>query len=75
MHENSNIETELHLLSEGRVELLGNVVLLVGDALGTEHEDQVGVGLAVDVHRMQVLGLDHIHANLYMQGVIRWQAL
>ena len=32
-------------LSEHRVELLGDIVLLVGDPLGTEVENEVGVGL------------------------------
>ena len=51
------------LLSKCRVELLRHVVVLVRDALGPELEDEVGVSLAVDVHRVEVFGLYNVYPN------------
>ena len=66
---------ELEELAEDGVELLGDVVLLVGDALGAELEDEVGVGLAVDVHRVEVVGLDDVDPHEDVQGVVGGEAL
>ena len=62
-------------LSKHRVELLGDVVLLVRDSLWPELEDEVGVGLAVDVHGVQVVSLDHVHAHHHVQRVVGGETL
>lgn len=66
---------ELEELAKDGVELLGDVVLLVRDSLGSQLEDEVGVGLAVDVHGVQVVGLDHVHSHEDVQGVVGGQTL
>ena len=66
---------ELQELAEDGVELLRHVVLLVGDALRAELEDEVGVGLAVDVHGMEVVGLDDVHSHEDVQGVVGGKTL
>ena len=46
------------LLAKDRVELLGDVVLLVVVVLGAQANHQVGVSLAVDVCRVKVVRLE-----------------
>lgn len=50
--------------------MLRHVVVLVRDSLRTELEDEVGVGLAVDVHGVEVVGFDDVHANQDVQRIV-----
>ena len=47
-------------LSKHWVELFGDVVLLVVDRGGSQSDHQVGISLAIDVCRVQLVGLKHI---------------
>ena len=62
-------------LSKHRIELLGDIVLLVRNPLGPKVEDEVGVGLAVDVHWVQVVGLHHIGADQHSDWLVARKAL
>ena len=62
-------------LSKHRIELLGDIVLLVRNPLGPKVEDEVGVGLAVDVHGVQVVGLHHIGADQHSDWLVARKAL
>ena len=62
-------------LSKHRIELLGDIVLLVRNPLGPKVEDEVGVGLAVDVHGVQVVGLHHIGADQHSDWFVARKAL
>ena len=62
-------------LAKHRIELLGDIVLLVRNPLGPKVEDEVGVGLAVDVHRVEVVGLDDVDPHEDVQGVVGGEAL
>ncbi len=48
---------DLEALPEDRVELFGDVVLLVVDGRFAESDDDVGIRLPVQIRRMQVVGL------------------
>ena len=60
----------MSLLSKDGIELLGHVAVLVRDPLGPQIEDEVGVGLPVNVHGVEVVGLDHVHADQHVEGVV-----
>ena len=62
-------------LSKHRIELLGDIVLLVRNPLGPKVEDEVGVGLAVDVHGVQVVGLHHVGAYQDSDWLVARKAL
>ena len=62
-------------LSKHRIELLGDIVLLVRNPLGAEVEDEVGVGLAVDVHRVEVVGLHHVGADKHPDRLVAGKSL
>ena len=62
-------------LAKHRIELLGDIVLLVRNPLGPKVEDEVGVGLAVDVHGVQVVGLHHIGADQHSDWLVARKAL
>ena len=62
-------------LSKHGIQLLGDIVLLVRNPLGSEVEDEVGVGLAVDVHGVQVVGLHHIGADQHSDWLVARKAL
>ena len=62
-------------LSKHRIELLGDIVLLVRNPLGPKVEDEVGVGLAVDVHRVEVVGLHHVGADKHPDRLVAGKAL
>ncbi len=38
-------------------------------------EDEVGVGLPVDVHGVKVVGLDHVDSDKNVKGIVGWKAL
>ena len=62
-------------LSKHGIQLLGDIVLLVRNPLGSEVEDEVGVGLAVDVHRVEVVGLHHVGADKHPDRLVAGEAL
>ena len=65
----------MSLLSKDGIELLGHVAVLVRDPLRAQVEHEVGIGLAVDVHGVEVVGLDHVDADQNVQGVIGRETL
>lgn len=70
------VETvKIILLSEDGIELFGYVVVLVTDSLGAQLEHNVRVCLAVQVHGVQVVSLDHVHSHEHMDGVVVGQPL
>ena len=62
-------------LSKHGIQLLGDIVLLVRNPLGAKVEDEVGVGLAVDVHRMEIVGLHHVGADKHPDRLVAGEAL
>ena len=55
--------------------MLGDIVLLVRNPLGSEVKDEVGVGLSVDVHGVEVVGFHHIGAHKHSDWLIAWETL
>ena len=55
--------------------MFGDIVLLVRNPLGAEVEDEIGVGLPVDVHGVEVVGLHHIGAHKHPDRLVAGEAL
>ena len=62
-------------LSKHGIQLLRDIVLLVRNPLGAKVEDEVGVGLAVDVHRVEVVGLHHVGTDEHPDRLVAGEAL
>ena len=65
----------LYLLSENWIELLWDVILLIGDSFWSQLEYQIWICFSIDVHGMQIIGFYHINADKDMEWVIGRQAL
>ena len=65
----------MDLLAKHRVELLGNIIVFVRQPLGSELEDQVGVGLAVDIHGVEVIGFHNVNSHQDTQRLIGGNSL
>ena len=56
---NDTPQGSIYLLSKHWVELFGDVVLLVVDRGGSQSDHQVGISFAIDVCRVELIGLKH----------------
>ena len=63
------------LLAKHRVELLGNIIVFVRQPLGSELEDQVGIGLPVDIHGVEVVGFHNVNSHQDTQRIIGGNSL
>lgn len=71
----TNVELESHVLSEHRIQLFRYVIVFVADFFRSQLQYYVWVGLAVDVHRMEVIGFHDVHPYQHVDGIVRGQTL
>lgn len=55
-------------LSKDGVQLLGNVILFVFDFGFPQFDDDIGIGLAIDISGMQICGLENVSCWLLVKS-------
>lgn len=71
----TNVALDTHVLSEHRIQLFRYVIFFVADSFRPQLQHYVRIGLAVDVHRMEVVGFHDVHPDQHVDGIVRGQAL
>lgn len=61
---------EFETLSEHRIQLLRNVIFFIRNAFRAQLQNEVRIGLAVDIHRVKVVGLDHVDSDQDVQRIV-----
>ena len=61
---------DVEALAEHGIELLGDVIVLVVDHVIAKHDFQVGIGLAIRVHWMQIICLYNVDADEHVNWII-----